>query len=1143
MKTHLLLKRLLLVWILAFSASLWGQAILPHTRTTWDIKPTGWTETNSSAYTTSFACSTNNGAKFDGNQFKAVQIDSAPELLSFVVKSNNTNSTSVLLVQESDDNITFSNVISLTGNSGLPSTCTTKGTYPLKTSTRYIKWTFTKGSSNMTMDDVSITKKIITSPTITTTGSFSNFTYIQGSGPSAEQSFAVSGSNLTNDVTITAPTNFEVSTTFDNGFANSVTLTQTLGTVASTTVYARMISNLSVNTYAGNVVLSTTGATDKNVALSGEVTPMPQTPVINAPGILSGEVGIPFTYQVSASENPTEYSYMPDTLPNGLNLDMTTGIISGTPTISGTFTSPLTASNAAGTSDAVDFEFNIAKGTQTVSLPDLNLQIGGATVTLPNSTNAELALDYSSDNASVATISDNVLTIGTAGTATITASNAGTDDYNAFSDTFTVTVLPSTDCTDLYFSEYVEGSSSNKYLEIFNPTNEVIDLSDYSVLLYSNGGTTAGNTLVFTTETIEPYGTFVIGNSGGTIYTPNITSGVTNFNGDDAIVLMKGTEILDIIGRIGEDPGTAWSSGSHSTSDKTLVRKSSVKSCVKTNPASGFPTLVSEWEVYNTDTATNLGEHESQCQLISIWRNGKWINQYNPNINRPAVIASDYSSVDAFEAQSLLVILNKTLNVTSSVKTGNVINLGNIILENNGNFVQTGTFVSGGSNSSFKVMRTSKEVKRYDYISWSSPMKNSGQTLKNFSYGKIGELNQSSQGTLNNRFYTYNNGNYTTTSATGTFVTGQGFQIRTPNDFTDDPGQFFNGVFTGNEPNSGTIVYDASGVTPNTGTFTESYVFLGNPYPGALDMEAFYNANPSITGEFYIWNSGNKMVAEQYSGSTYATYTKTGVVPANLEAGYVAAGQGFFVNRGANVISDFTFNNTMRTITNTGTFAKAAVTDKFWLQMASPSGAKPQMLIGFNSNATAGYDAGYDAKIFGSNADVIYSVVDSKSLIINARGSFSSSDIVNVTANILADGNYTLGIAQKEGIFANGQKVYLKDNVTNTETELTSGDYAFAATAGLQSDRFTISFNKSVLAASNVTKNQSTVYADRQTIYAKSGAIISSIEVYDMSGKLMKKAANVNAQNVSISVSYRGVSLVKMVLENGEVVTKKIILK
>ena len=163
--------------------------------------------------------------------------------------------------------------------------------------------------------------------------------------------------------------------------------------------------------------------------------------------------------------------------------------------------------------------------------------------------------------------------------------------------------------TDLFISEYIEGSSNEKYIEIFNGTGADVDLSGYALLLYANGGTstTASNTL---SGTLTNLGTVVYRNTSATNTIATISSSV-NFNGDDALALWKrsSASYVDIFGRIGEDPGTAWSSGSHSTLDKTLVRKSSVRGGILVNPASGFPTLESEWDVYAIGNQDDLGKH------------------------------------------------------------------------------------------------------------------------------------------------------------------------------------------------------------------------------------------------------------------------------------------------------------------------------------------------------------------------------------------------------------------------------------------------------------------------------------------------------------------------------------------------------
>lgn len=123
------------------------------------------------------------------------------------------------------------------------------------------------------ISSIEIVMEAAATATITKTANLTNFTYEEGSGPSAEQSFTVGGTNLTANITVTAPTNFEVSKSSGSGYASSVTLTQSSGTVSNTTIYVRMKSGLSQGTdKGGDITLSSTGATTQTIAVVGTVT-------------------------------------------------------------------------------------------------------------------------------------------------------------------------------------------------------------------------------------------------------------------------------------------------------------------------------------------------------------------------------------------------------------------------------------------------------------------------------------------------------------------------------------------------------------------------------------------------------------------------------------------------------------------------------------------------------------------------------------------------------------------------------------------------------------------------------------------------------------------------------------------------------
>jgi subtilisin-like proprotein convertase family protein len=89
---------------------------------------------------------------------------------------------------------------------------------------------------------------------------------------STEQTFTVSGSNLTGNISVTAPTGFQISTTSGSGFGTSLTLIQSGGTVTTTTIYARMAA-LSSSPANGDIACTSSGATQRNVAVSGSVSP------------------------------------------------------------------------------------------------------------------------------------------------------------------------------------------------------------------------------------------------------------------------------------------------------------------------------------------------------------------------------------------------------------------------------------------------------------------------------------------------------------------------------------------------------------------------------------------------------------------------------------------------------------------------------------------------------------------------------------------------------------------------------------------------------------------------------------------------------------------------------------------------------
>lgn len=167
-------------------------------------------------------------------------------------------------------------------------------------------------------------------------------------------------------------------------------------------------------------------------------------------------------------------------------------------------------------------------------------------------------------------------------------------------------------CNELFFSEYIEGSGNNKCLEIYNPTGSAVSLSGYSIDRYTNGSATVSGSEALS-GTIPAYGTYVICNpssAGNFLAKANATSSVLIYNGDDAVALSKNGTNIDVIGRIGEDPGSQWGTGSTSTQNATLVRMSSV-TMGDSNGSDSFDPAA-EWMGLPQDSE-QLGSHSSDC--------------------------------------------------------------------------------------------------------------------------------------------------------------------------------------------------------------------------------------------------------------------------------------------------------------------------------------------------------------------------------------------------------------------------------------------------------------------------------------------------------------------------------------------------
>lgn len=240
-----------------------------------------------------------------------------------------------------------------------------------------------------------------------------------------------------------------------------------------------------------------------------------------------------------------------------------------------------------------------------------------------------------------------------------------------------VTSLWAQDCSDLFISEYVEGTGNNKGVEIYNPTGEIVTLSNYHVARYSNGNLTYESGGITELQGfLYPYSTHFLVN-GQTVSTETSPAcdpalqalaqqldhdypAPTYMNGNDAIALFKDpvgakrpedfivVDLFAIIGGGMQSSDEGWTdftdewtykniyegeeiTGQDSTfivnyivpdsyywlpwtSNHSLVRKASVKKGVVTNPTPAF-VVTTEWDTVpgGADQWDHIGSHDCDC--------------------------------------------------------------------------------------------------------------------------------------------------------------------------------------------------------------------------------------------------------------------------------------------------------------------------------------------------------------------------------------------------------------------------------------------------------------------------------------------------------------------------------------------------
>jgi subtilisin-like proprotein convertase family protein len=378
---------------------------------------------------------------------------------------------------------------------------------------------------------------------------------------------------------------------------------------------------------------------------------------------------------------------------------------------------------------------------------------------------------------------------------------------------------------DLFFSEYVEGTSNNKALEIYNPSASAVNLgtAGYRVEMYFNGATSTG-TAIALTGTVAAGGVHVLTPTNAPpalLALANQSNGSSWFNGNDAVVLRKGGtggEIVDVIGQIGVDPGTAWTATGISTADRTLRRKTSVVQG-DTNATNAFDPSI-EWDGFPIDTFSGLGSHAtSSGPALAVsaspasFAENAGTNASTGTVTIPAVVATNVPvTLSSGNTNAATVPPSVTINAGSTNATFPIAAVDNLVSDGS-KVVAISASASGYASAQVQVTVTDNEV----------------------------SLEGVTPGTGNNPV----NAAFVANLRAGTF--GQGNLYRTGAGHEMPPGltlESATGLLSGTPAQAGTynIVLEVYNSLGQTGTQTFTLVVSGGASPSFTDWVADYPA-------------------------------------------------------------------------------------------------------------------------------------------------------------------------------------------------------------------------------------------------------------------------------------------------------------
>ncbi|KFF02082.1 T9SS sorting signal type C domain-containing protein [Flavobacterium reichenbachii] len=533
------------------------------------------------------------------------------------------------------------------------------------------------------------------------------------------------------------------------------------------------------------------------------------------------------------------------------------------------------------------------------------------------------------------------------------------------------------------------------------------------------------------------------------------------------------------------------------------------------------------------------------CFDSTTWNGLSWSKGF-PSGGKEIAFKGDYPNLTAADVCSCTIDEGKVVTLLSDNTLGlefSYSGLGTLVLENSASLYQSDDDMI--NTGIVHLKRNTTPVSRYDLTSWASPVEN--QSLVDFS-----------PYTLSDKYFSYDDTNkkWIVEQPSNLMSLGRGYSIRAPQYFSITEREVFEAAFKG-VPNNGRVMINFNA--------SDSYSLIGNPYPSAVDANAFLKKNTSKTkGALYFWTHNTPVANFKYSNDDYAVYNRVGGVGVSalstgvnerIPNGTIASGQAFFIE--STDAGTVEFNNSMRIHGRNTEFYKSSnkkqtlETDqerhRIWLDLKTKDGFFKQILLGYIDGATNSYDLEYDARsINGNQAGDFYSVVENKKLTIQGRAlPFDNTDSIVLGFKTAIEGTFNISIDQQDEFF-DGQNIYLEDKDLNTVYNLKECPYEFFSEIGTFNKRFVLKFIDEALGIQNydsIKTNLLISVKNRIINIDSKNNTIDDVVIFDILGKQIYKKKSIS--NTNFSIQNLGIQnqvlILKVVLESGFVQSKKII--